>query len=109
VGGHQLSGSVLLQLHSACSLCGRSRGLGFERKEGSLGATLRLAPLAPALGPKLVGDHASENSVFLDFCAAFSILIITSPRNLQMRWGWMRWKTILLIFLTMYSMLNETL
>jgi hypothetical protein len=50
-----------------------------------------------------------KNSVWLfDFCGAFSILIITSPRNLQMTWGWMRWKGNLIRFLTMYSMVNET-
>jgi hypothetical protein len=43
-----------------------------------------------------------------DFCATFSILTITSSRNLQMTWGWMRWKANLISFLTMYSMLNET-
>jgi hypothetical protein len=26
-----------------------------------------------------------------------------------MTWGWMRWKADLISFLTMYSMLNETL
>jgi hypothetical protein len=44
-----------------------------------------------------------------DFCAAFSILIITSPRSLQMLWDWMHWKADLVSFLTMYIMPNATL
>jgi hypothetical protein len=43
-----------------------------------------------------------------DFYATFSILIITSPRNLQIAWDWMHWKVELISFLTMYNMLNET-
>jgi hypothetical protein len=48
-------------------------------------------------------------SVWLfDFCVAFSILTITSSRNLQMTWDWLHWKANLIRFLTIYSMLNET-
>jgi hypothetical protein len=57
----------------------------------------------------LFGSSAELISVWMfDFCATISILIITSPRNLQMRWGWMRWNADLIRFLIMYSMLNET-
>jgi hypothetical protein len=48
-----------------CSLRGQSQGSGFEQRGDSLGATLRPARLALALGPELVGDHADENSAFL--------------------------------------------
>jgi hypothetical protein len=65
VGGHQLFGPAPLQLRSACSLREQSRGTGFERREGSLGAILCLARLAPVLDPEPVGDHGGENSVFL--------------------------------------------
>jgi hypothetical protein len=75
VRGHQLSGPAPLQLHSACSLHERSRDTGFEQREGSPGATLRLACLAPALGPELVGDHGGENSVFLDVLARWEFLL----------------------------------
>jgi hypothetical protein len=68
-GGHQLSGPPPLQLHLACSLRGQSRGSGFEQREDSLGATLRLARLAPALGPEAIDDHVGENSVFLGILA----------------------------------------
>jgi hypothetical protein len=60
-------------------LRGRSRGLGFERRNNSLGATLRLAP---ALGPEPVGDHTDENSVFLGILARreFLLLLKLHPR-----------------------------
>jgi hypothetical protein len=62
-------------------LRGRSRGSGFEKREDSLGATLRLARLAPALGPEPVGEHAGENSVFLGILARreFLLLLILHP------------------------------
>jgi hypothetical protein len=43
-----------------------------------------------------------------DFCAAFSILAITSSRNFQMMWDWLHWKSNFISFLTIYIMLNET-
>jgi hypothetical protein len=43
----------------------RSRGTGSEQREGSLDTALRLAGLAPVLGPKLVDDQDSESSAFL--------------------------------------------
>jgi hypothetical protein len=76
VGGHQLSGPALLQLHLACSLRGRSQGSGFERRGDSLGATLCPARLALALGPEPVGDHASENFAFLSILARREFLLL---------------------------------
>jgi hypothetical protein len=69
VGGCQLSGPAPLRLHSACSLHERSRGIGSEQREGSLGAVLHLARLVPVLGPELVGDHSGESSAFLGVLA----------------------------------------
>jgi hypothetical protein len=60
----------------ACSLRERSRGTGSEQREGSLGASLCLARLAPALGPESVGVHGGENSVFLCVLARREFLLL---------------------------------
>jgi hypothetical protein len=65
VGGHQLSEAALLQLRSAYSLRERSHGSVFERREGSLGVTLRHVQLVLDLGLKLAGGRVGENSSFL--------------------------------------------
>jgi hypothetical protein len=65
MGGHQLSEPTLLRHRSACSLRERSQGSGFERREGSLGVTLRPVQLVLDLGLELAGGHVDENSSFL--------------------------------------------
>jgi hypothetical protein len=65
MGGHQLSEPALLRLRSACSLRNQSQGSGFERREGSLGVTLRPVQLVLELGLELADGHVSENSSFL--------------------------------------------
>jgi hypothetical protein len=63
-----------------CSLRERSRGIDSEQREDSLSATLRLARLAPALDPELVGDHGCENSVFLGVLARRKFLPLLKLR-----------------------------
>ena len=76
MGGRLLSGPAPLRLHLACSLRERSRGTGSEQREGSPGATLRLARLAPALGPELVGDRGGESFAFLGVLARREFLLL---------------------------------
>jgi hypothetical protein len=65
---------------TTCSLRERSRGTSSEQREGSLGASLRLAQLAPALGPEPVGVHGGENSVFLCVLARREFLLLLKLR-----------------------------
>ena len=57
-----------------------SRVIGSEQREGSLGAALHLARLAPALGLELVSDHVGESSVFLGVLARREFLPLLKLR-----------------------------
>jgi hypothetical protein len=58
----------------------QSRGTCSEQREDSPSAILRLARLAPALGPELVGDFGGENSVFLGVLAHREFLLLLKVR-----------------------------
>jgi hypothetical protein len=57
--------TVLLQLHSACSVLEQNRGTGFERGEGSLAEASRLVRLALAPDLACVDDRVGESYAFL--------------------------------------------
>jgi hypothetical protein len=58
----------------------QSRGTGSKQREDFPGATLRLARLAPALGPEPISGHCGENFVFLSVLARWEFLLLLKLR-----------------------------